>query len=299
MTRTISGTELVLTSGDYTARIVSVGAGLAALQLDGHDLVVPHRSQDLPRAWQGKTLVPWPNRITEGTYTFGGERFEVPVNEPGTGAALHGLMGWVDWRIVHADQDSATLGAFVVPRYGYPWALESWVTYAVHEDTGLSVTITSTNVGETPAPYGVSQHPFLTLDGRRVDECELAVPASRVLEVDDRLAPVALRDVGDLDLDFREARLLGAQSVDHAFTALPEEGWEVTLRDPDSGWGVAIASDAPWVQVYSGEILDRTGVAVEPMSCAPDAFNTGEGLVVLDPGASHTLTYTVVGTRAE
>lgn len=294
MGRTTSGTELVLTSGGYTARIVSVGAALASLDLEGHDLVVPHRARDLPRAWQGKTLIPWPNRITEGTYRFDGERFDVPVNERETGAALHGLMGWVDWRVVHADADSATLGAFVAPRYWYPWALESWVTYALHGDTGLSVTITSTNVGARPAPYGVSQHPFLTVDGRRADDCELAVPASRVLEVDSRMAPVALRDVGELDLDFRSARMLGGRSVDHAFTGLPPEGWTVTLRDPDSGAGVALNADAPWVQVYSGEILDRVGIAVEPMSCAPDAFNSGEGLVILEPGASHTLTYTVV-----
>lgn len=298
MARTTSGTELVLTSGGYTARIVSVGAALASLQLDGHDLVVPHQASDLPRAWQGKTLLPWPNRITDATFVFAGERFDVPVNERETGAALHGLMGWVDWRIVHADSDSATLGAFVAPRYGYPWALESWVTYALHEDTGLSVTLTSTNVGAQAAPYGVSQHPFLSLDQRRVDGCELAVPASRVLEVDSRMAPVALRDVEELGLDFGASRLLGSQSVDHAFTGLPQE-WTVTLRDPDSGAGVSMTSDAPWLQVYSGEILDRVGVAVEPMSCAPDAFNSGEGLVVLEPGASHTLTYSLEGTPSE
>lgn len=293
MGRTTSGTELVLTSGDYEARVVTVGAGLASLRLDGHDVILPHGAAELPRAWQGKVLIPWPNRIAGGTYVFGGERFDVPVNETETGAALHGLMAWVDWRVVHADSDSVTLGAFVAPRYGYPWALESWVTYALHGDTGLSVTITSTNVGAVPAPYGVSQHPYLSLDRACVDACELSVPASRVLEVDERLSPVALRGVGDLGLDFRAARTLGDVSVDHAFTGLPAHEWAVTLRDPASGARVDLVSDAPWVQVYSGETVGRTGVAVEPMSCAPDAFNTGEGLVVLAPGASHTLTYSL------
>ena len=296
MARTTGGTEISLTSGDYAARVVTVGAGLAGLTRDGHDLVVPHAAADLPRGWLGKVLIPWPNRITGGVYTWRGTTYDVPVNEPRTGAALHGLMAWVDWSVVHADSDSATLGAFVAPRYGYPWALEAWVTYALHAETGLTVTVTSTNIGSETAPYGVSTHNYLSIDQAPSDTYELTVPARTVLEADERLAPVARRAVGDLDLDYTTPRAVGAAAIDHAFTDLAEGTWAVSLRAPETGWEVSLESDAPWVQVYSGEELGRRGIAVEPMSCPPAAFNSGEDVVALEPGQSHSLTFTIRGT---
>lgn len=295
MARTTSGTELTLRSGDYTARVVTVGAGLAGLTLAGRDLTIPHSADELPEGYLGKVLVPWPNRIAGGAYSWRGTRQKVPVNEPDTGSALHGLMTWVDWRVVHSDRDSATLGAFVAPRYGYPWPLETWVTYALEADSGLTVTLSSTNVGHEAAPYGVSMHPYLCADGAPVDACEITVPAASVLEVDARMAPVALHPVGDLGLDLRSPTPLSGRSVDHAFTGLPAGGWEVRLHDPHTGTSVVLGADTPWVQVYTGERLGRRGVAVEPMTCPPDAFNSGTDVIVLDPGASHSLTFAIRG----
>lgn len=296
VTRSASGTEIRLSSGDYEARIVSVGAGLAGLRLAGRDLVIPHSVDELPEGYLGKTLMPWPNRITGGAYTWEGVEYRVPVNEPATGAALHGLMTWTDWSIIHSDSDSATLGAFIAPRYGYPWALEAWTTYALNEARGLTVTLHAKNVGAASAPYGVSHHPYLTLDGARNDAYELTIPAATILEVDERLAPLARLAAGELDRDFRTPRLLGAQSIDHAFTDLPEGEWSVRISDPESGLSVAVTSDARWVQVYTADSLDRVGVAVEPMTCPPDAFNSGEDVLVLAPGESHTMTFTIAGS---
>ncbi len=299
MTRTTSGLEIVLASGGYEARLVTVGAGLAGLTLNGHHLTIPHAASDLPRGWLGKALLPWPNRISGGTYTWEGTTYQLPVNEPEHHAALHGLMGWVDWSVVHVDDDSATLGAFVAPRYWYPWAIESWVTYALHAETGLTVTLTSTNVGSTTAPYGASSHPYLSLDLADNAGYELTVPAASVLETDANMAPVALRRVGDLDLDFRHPRALGTSRIDHAFTDLPEDTWSVCLHSPNTGQSTVLEADAPWVQVYSGDQLGRRGVAVEPMTCAPNAFNSGAGLIRLEPRQSHSLTFTIRGVWEE
>jgi len=299
MTRTTSGTEIVLTSGAYRARLVTVGAGLAGLTLDGHALTIPHAASDLPPGWIGKTLLPWPNRITRGVYTWEGTTYRVPVNDPEHHAALHGLMAWVDWSVVHADDDSATLGAFVAPRYWYPWAIESWVTYALHAETGLTVTLTSTNVGSATAPYGASSHPYLSLDLADNAGYELTVPAASVLETDADLAPVALRPVADLGLDYRVPRALGTSRIDHAFTDLPAGPWAVTVGSPDTGRSTVLEADARWVQVYTGDRMGRRGVAVEPMTCAPDAFNSGVGLIGLEPGQSHSLTFTIRGSSGQ
>lgn len=293
--RQASGTEIRLRSGAYEARIVSVGAGIAGLTLKGADLVMPHAADELPDGYLGKTLMPWPNRIAKGTYTWEGTEYQVPVNETSTGAALHGLMAWVDWNIVHADNDSATLTSFIAPRYGYPWALEAAVTYALHAQRGLSVTLHATNITDQPAPYGVSSHPYLTLNNAPNANYELTIPARSILEVDAELTPVTLRSVSELDRDFQRGRLLGEQVVDHAFTDLPQEGWTVTLRDPSHTQFVSLSADTPWVQVFTADSLGRQSVAVEPMSCPPNAFNTHNDLIVLAPGQSHSMTFTICG----
>jgi len=47
------------------------------------------------------------------------------------------------------------------------------------------------------------------------------------------------------------------------------------------------------MQLFTGEAVGRTALAVEPMTCPPDAFITGQDLVVLQPGESHTTSFSV------
>ncbi|MFC4554505.1 aldose-1-epimerase [Georgenia faecalis] len=291
------GRTIHLAAGDYTATVVGVGAGLARLAWRGKDVVVPHEADALPPAYLGKTLVPWPNRVSDGRYVRGGVTHELPVNEHATNAALHGLACWVGWDPVEEDDASVTLGTDIVPQYGYPFWLRSHVRYAL-TPSGLTTTITTTNLGEGVAPYGASSHPYLTCDGAPVDGCVLVAPAGQVLEVDERMRPRACVPVDGTDLDLRAPRPLGARQVDHAYTGLPAGTWAVTLTDPASGLTARMRADAPWVQVYTGEKIDRRGVAVEPMTCPPDAFNSGTDLVELAPGATHTLAFAIDATLA-
>jgi aldose 1-epimerase len=95
--------------------------------------------------------------------------------------------------------------------------------------------------------------------------------------------------------DFREPHLLGQAVLDTAFTKVAADAdgrWRVTLTHARTGRAVTVWADAtayPWVQVFTGDSLPAgarraTGIAVEPMTCAPDAFNSGDGLIVLEPG---------------
>ncbi|WP_076464587.1 aldose-1-epimerase [Actinomyces mediterranea] len=296
--RRASGTEIVLNSGGYEARVVTVGAALASLKLNDTDIILGHDADTIAKACQGVTLVPWPNRIADARYVFNGTEYLLDITEPRTGSAIHGFMSWVDWSVVHSDADSTTLGTFIAPRPGYPWALESWVTYALSETRGLTVTITSKNIGSESAPYGVASHPYLTLGETPNASYELTVPAASVLETDERQTPIAKRPVEELDYDYRQGRILGDQHIDHAFTDIDEGEWTVTIRDPQSDSRVNLSADAPWLQIFSAERLDRLGVAVEPMTCAPNAFNSGLGLIVLEPEESHTMTFRIHGQLA-
>ena len=296
VTRSASGREVILSAGDYEARIVTVGAGLAGLTYRGHDLVIPHRVDELPPGYLGKVLMPWPNRVAGSTYSWEGVSYHLPVDEPAFGTALHGFVAFQEWDIVEVDTSWVLLRTLIPARYSYPWTLLASTRYSLDADAGLSIELSATNIGEGTAPYGVGFHPYLAIDDTRTDDLELENPASIIYEADASMIPVAAHDVADFGLDFRSPARIGASQLDHAFAGLPEGTWAVTLRDPTSGVGVSLSSDARWLQVYSADYIGRVGVAVEPMTCPPDAFNSGTDVVALGAGQTHTLSARITGT---
>ena len=294
--RGASGREIVLQAGEYEARIVTVGAGLAGLRYRGHDLVVPHSANECPPGYLGKVLMPWPNRVAGGSYSWEGTSYDLPVDEPTFGTSLHGFVAFQEWEIAEADASSVLLRTLIAARYSYPWTLAVSARYSLDANTGLTVELSATNIGEGTAPYGVGFHPYLAVDGIQVDDLELENPAAIIYEANASMIPVAAHDVASFGLDFRSPAIIGASRLDHAFAGLPEGTWAVTLRDPASRVGVSLSSDARWLQVYSADYIDRVGVAVEPMSCPPNAFNSGTDVVALGTGETHTLSARIAVT---
>jgi aldose 1-epimerase len=303
MARTpISGTQHCLRAGDYEAVIASVGATLRTLTYGGRDLVVPFEADEVRPAHRGVTLAPWPNRVVDGRYSFGGAQRQLALSEPARGHALHGLAVWLDYDAVDKGPDHVTLEATIPAQTAYPWRIVVRTTFSLGPD-GLTQTVTATNDSDSPAPWGTGPHPYLVAGDGRVDGWTLELPASEVLAVtDDRLIPTGLRPVDADDaerFDFRAPRTIGSAEIDHAYTGLAlDAAGEAVVRVTDaSGTGVAMSWGAacPWVQVHTADKPDpavsRLGLAVEPMTCAPDAFNADAydydaGLIVIEPGAS-------------
>lgn len=302
---TAGGTEYVLGCEGYAAVVTEIGAGLRVLTHQGRELVVSYSADAVRPRYRGALLAPWPNRVADGRYSFGGASHQLDLSEPERGNALHGLVCWERFEVVSHGPTAVRLTQRMVPRTGYPFALEIEVEYAL-DDRGLHCTVLARNVGSEPAPWGVGPHPYLRAGDGRVDDWTLRLPAGRVLDVSpDRLLPAGVRDV-DGAYDYRTARPIGAGELDHAFTGLePDAGGTCTvaLHGPD-GRGVACswpAATLPWVQVHTadlapGDPAHRIGLAVEPMTCPPDAFNSGTDLVVLTPGQDHEATWTIAAT---
>lgn len=289
-----SGQTISLVAGDYHATIVTVGAGLAALTFQGCHLVIPHKPEEMPLAHMGKVLIPWPNRIARGCYRHQGHEYQLPINEHGSQAAIHGLLAWRDWQISELTQANVTLTVFLPPSYGYPFMLVSQVVYSLDAQNGLSVEISSKNIGTQPAPYGVGIHPYLTCNLMPVDEYLLQLPANQVYAVDEHTNPTMLHDVDELDLNFSQPKNIGDTRIDHTFKAQSSK-WEMKITHPQKGLSVSLHADQPWLQVYSGEKLHRQGLAVEPMSCPPNAFNSGTDLILLEPRKTHRLFFNIRG----
>lgn len=291
-----NGKLITLEAGDYKATLATAGAGLVSLSFQGQDIVLSFPADELPPAYAGKVLMPWPNRVTGGAYVFAGQRYELPVNEAATGSALHGLALWVDWQAEQRSDAELVLTHLLHGEPGYPFQLALSARYALDARTGLHVELAVANCGPAPAPYGCGSHPYITVGGENLSNCELSFRAGKVLLTDEKLQPTDLRETSDTDFDFSEPRVLASQSLDHAFTALPEGKWDVTLRNPALKLAAVLeanGTEAPWVQLYSGELRGRKGLAVEPMTCPPDAFNSGQDLVVLESGQSRSLTFRI------
>lgn len=290
-----TGTQWQLTSGDVEAVVVEAGGGLRTLAVAGVDVVAGYPVDDMAPSGCGQLLVPWPNRIRDGRYRFDGRDHELPVTERSTGNASHGLVRWETFRPTERDDDRIVLVHTVHPRPGYPFALEVRVAWQV-DPRGLTCSTTITNVCGDTAPVGYGAHPYFALGSTPAEQARLTVPADRVVLVDpDRLLPTGTHEVGETPFDLRRGEPLGGRDIDNAYTGLergPDGCWTVTL-DAERTVRVWGGPGLDWVQVFTGRSTPESlgagqvpGIAVEPLSCPPDAFNSGEGVVDLRPGAT-------------
>jgi aldose 1-epimerase len=286
-----SGEQYELAHGDQRVVVVEVGGGLRTYSAGGRELLDGYSPDELCSAGRGQVLAPWPNRIEDGRYDFGGGTYQLPLDELERRNAIHGLVRWAVWAVAERESPRVVLEHVLHPQPGYPFTLELRVEYAL-SDAGLSVRTAATNVGPDPCPYGCGMHPYLTVGVEPVDTVVLRIPASTVLRSDDRAIPVGSEPVEGTEHDFRQPRPIGATLLDHCFTDLErdEDGLaSVTLRDPEAATEIALWVDESfgYLMVFTGDPLPdvaRRSLAVEPMTCAPNAFRSGDGLIVLQPG---------------
>jgi aldose 1-epimerase len=258
--------------------------------VDGAPVVDGYPAGEMASGGRGQTLIPWPNRLAGGRYEFGGTAHQLALTEPTAGNAIHGLTRWANWTVRSAGTDAADLGYALHPQPGYPFALDCRLHYAL-SDAGLAVRTVVTNVGDGPAPYGTGAHPYLAVATETVDGATLTAPGARYLPTDDAGIPTGIEDVAGTPYDFRAGRPLDGAVVDHCFTDLVRDAAgvaTVTLAAGDRAVRLWLDAGYRYLQVFTGDTLvpqrRRRGLAVEPMTCPPDAFRSGTGLHVLAPG---------------
>ncbi|MDW5327600.1 aldose 1-epimerase family protein [Plantactinospora sp. KLBMP9567] len=292
--RPLSGAQWTISAAGQEAVVVEVGGGLRAYRANGVDYLDGYPEDELPAGSAGQVLAPWPNRIRDGQYTFAGQELQLPLTEPQRHTAIHGLVNWLPWRLVEQRPDAVVVACEMPAQVGYPWPLSLRAQWQVGAD-GLRVRHEATNVGGAPCPFGFSVHPYLRLPGVAVDDLRLRVPGRSRLLLDGRLLPIGAAKVTGGEYDFTEPRRIGPAVLDLAFGDLDpalthDWGSSVTLSGPDPEAAVSIWADPSfgWWQVFTGDTLlgdrYRRSVAVEPMTCPPDAFRSGRDVIVLEPG---------------
>jgi aldose 1-epimerase len=288
-----SGRQVVLEHGDARAVVVEVGGGLRSYAVGGRELLDGYAEDERSTSARGQVLAPWPNRLRGGRYRFGGVDRQVALTEPETGGAIHGFVRWVRWTPTDRTDDTVTMRYALPPQSGWPFALDLAVRYVLGPD-GLRVETSATNTGDGPAPAGLGMHPYLRAGGGPIDAARLRAPGRVRLVADDAGIPTGeTAPVEGTDADFLAPRPIGGVELDTGFGDL--------ARDPDGRARVELATDDAdatvlwldegfgFLMLFTGDGLPdperrRRGLGVEPMTCAPNALASGDGLAVLAPG---------------
>lgn len=287
---TLTGEQFPIRAGEHEAVITEIGAALRRYRRAGVDVTVPYGEDVLAPRAAGAVLVPWPNRLRAGRYVFEGQALQLALTDTELGNAIHGLGRWSRWRAVRHEPSSVTLGFDIPPQKGYPFEVLVEATYALHAEHGLSLAIAATNHGRSPAPFGAGFHPYLAAHGTPLDALTVRVPARTQLLLDEAAVPVGRHSVSGTDYDLHRGRRLKTLRLDDGFTDLTARDgrWAAEVRVRTAGARVWGEPTFRFVQVMTAaDVIDgRAGVAVEPMTCAPDAFNSTDGLIVLEPGGT-------------
>jgi len=294
-----TGEQFTLRCADAEAVVVEVGGGLRSYRAGGRELVDGFGEREMAGNARGHVLAPWPNRLRDGRYTWDGAEHATPISEPETGNAIHGLVRFLAWQAVDRTSDAVTLEHLLHPQPGYPFPLRLQIAYEL-TTAGLSVRTTATNEGDVALPYGEGHHPYLAAGpGLHVDDCTLVAPGGTRVETDERALPVGAVPVEETPYDLRAGRRIGDLVIDHCFTDLARDDdglARVRFTGPD-GRGTAVWLDDSYryLQLFTGDVVPeprrRRGLAVEPMTCPPDALHSGEGVRRLEPGESTTSTW--------
>lgn len=277
-------------SGEYISVIPELGGRVHEIALRSKErlLQVLDNEKDVEafkdeRWYRGVILLPFPNRVRDGKYEFSGREFSLPINMPGEGHAIHGLMYNKIFSVMEdSGENTITLEYDNKENEGYPFPCLVRYTFALGQhEVGCRVEVQ--NKGEAALPLGVGWHPYFNLEAD-VDTLLLKMPSVASLSVDERMIPTGEKDSFE---DYEEMSQIYDTEFDTGFqiqdegevvTSIHNQGTDVTLEL----FQTAGAQGFNYVQVFTPP--GRKSVAIEPMTCPTDAFNSKEALIILGKG---------------
>jgi len=287
-----------LVSDDGEAEIYAYGGILNAFfihtpsqklnVIDGFSSVAEAMQQMTP-AFKGSFLSPFTCRMNRGNYSFNGKPYHVNkfYLEP---HAIHGLVYDAVYTVkdsfAHDTKASVTLEyIYTGADAGYPFPFT--ITHQWELTTGNRIAVTTTVHHTNPEaiPYAQGWHPYFSLGGP-VDEYVLQFNSDTMLEFDDTLLPTGNRIA---DTSFIEGKSLQGVFLDNCFELLPASAQPAcVLSSADLRLTIIPDASYPYLQIYTPP--HRNSIAIENLSGAPDAFNNGIGLQLIEPGTDTIFT---------
>lgn len=274
----------------HQAIVSSIGCALRLYTVDGLNVVVPFDENELPRHFSGVALFPFPNRLGDGLYEFGGKTLQAPINEVDRNNQLHSFSQFYDFELIEKSDNSVTLGLRMPPTKPYPFEVYTEITYAFNNDR-LEIKSETQNLSISEAPYALGWHPWFDARGDQ-KKASISLAANSYVTVNDRLLPTGEASVVGTDFDIRELKSMETKEFDDAWVdVILEDGYSKAQLVGADGHKVTVFADtnykawqicsAAGFSVESGE--NRFGLAIEPMTAYADAFKTGKYLTILSP----------------
>lgn len=298
--------ELRLQQGRFCAVVSTRGASLRRFfevqAGEPWDWIWGYSGTANKRGAQGDVLMPFPSRVRDGRYSLAGTTHQLPLNDKDGPNAIHGFARTLDWTVERfGGEAGARFRLELAPQEGYPFALALEVEYEL-EAEGYVCRFSMQNRGVKPAPVGAGFHPYFRVGASEIDEWEARIPARKLVEFERLLPTGRLLELAGDESNFREWRKIGSTRLNVCYADLIADADGVAragLRDPRTGRQVVVECPAPmrYLVVYSGDALGpdaRKSFAIEPMSCATDAFSRPEwGLEILARGQTFRGEYRV------
>ncbi len=273
--------------GQFSCTFVPQHGTLQQIRLHGKELLAgAANGQELKlNRWaKGNLLFPFPNRLSDGQFTWKGETYQFPINDSNTSNALHGFFGELSFQVSNhkLEEGNGMLELVhrpVQPPSNYPFHYEIKLKIRLSQSDGFWIDTQVTNLGTIEMPVSWGWHPYFQLEGM-LESWKLRIPTCHFVGIDERMLPTGkLYAYGD----FSGGAPLGSTILDNCFKLDAEtDQHQVQLENERGLLTYYQERKYPFVQFFIPP--DRASIAIEPMTSNIDGLNSGDGLLVLGAG---------------
>ena len=268
--------EELIHNGNHLRVDPSSGAAITYWSCLKKNQWVPMINSKGENHFESSLLFPFPNRLAEGKYTFENQHYQFPLNDFGRPNALHGLIHDKNFRLIEKKEDFLKFEyQYDGEETYYPFPFRINISYRLKEsELELSTTIKNIGTGNMPCGYG--WHPYFDIELSQ-SSCKLKMPNANKIAVDDNMIPTG-KEVENKE--FKEFQSVFEKRLDTCYRLeRMAERSSVFLNYPDLGtMEVWQDTNCPFIQIFKP---NEKVIAIEPMTCGIDAFNSKEGLKIL------------------
>jgi aldose 1-epimerase len=299
-------------TGEYASILPFIGGSINGLTLKCNNELIKIIDEyesvedvllNLHNTFKGSNLFPFPNRIADGMYIFAGQKFSLPLNFKNEKNAIHGLV--YDQQFDVVNQGSGHQGCFLTLQYlspdiceGYPFKYKLKQIYFWKKNRGFGCITLITNLSNCEMPVGHGWHPYFKAGTDIIDDLAIQFPSVEIIDLDQRNIPTGRSSIYN---EFKQLRQIGNIELDNCFRLKRSNQYaDIVLSNLRKNFHFKIRQETGvnkynHLQIYTPP--DRASIAIEPMTCAPNAFNNKDGLITLTSGSTISLFWSISKCR--
>ncbi len=278
--------------------IPKYGGMLTQLNWDGNVINIPFADKfaNNENPYHPSALLsPWVNRVRNGNYSFEGRNYQLPINEPNLGNAIHGLLARKPFEISQENSKATLSYRYTAEEKAYPFPFEMQLIYSFTEENIFQLRFTAKNTGTDNMPFACGWHPYFRLTEGNLADWSIRFDSISKFHSDSQMIPLR-----EENYDASAGVNLVEEVLDNVFCLKSKEKHITQLYNKSKKESLYIEQssiDFPFLVVFAPE--NSNCVAIEPMSANTDAFNTGDGLRILAPGESFDSTVKIWHVKAD